>query len=1026
MQNDTRTSVLSFLFVLSGLLGLVYQIVWFKYLSSFLGNTTYAQAIVLATFMGGMAIGASLWGRWADRSRSQVAVYGWLEVAIGLLCALYPLLLEGVRSGFISVLIDLEWTGETPGVILAKSVAGMITLLPPTILMGGTLPVLVRALTRTFNGAGSVIATLYALNSLGAVIGSILGGFFFIRLVGLDATILSAAGMSVVVGVVALLISRGDRPADETPETDTAGHLYSYRQGQVATVVAGLSGAAAMMLEVAWVRMLIPILGSSTYSFTMMLVAFISGITLGGMYIARRIDRGDGLMTWLVGSQAAIALSVSLSLIVYDRLPYVVWHASTYLSRNESTYPVFLVLQFIFSFLWMFVPTFFFGVSLPVAIRIASRSRVTLGRSVGNVYTVNTVGTVVGSLLAGFVLIPLLGLSGTVQASLWVLAAGVVLIMVTEGRAISVRSRIAVSGTAAAGLLLALLWTSNTMVPSLTGVFRLINKNRTPPPSYAQFVSMYAPSDVLFYREGSSATVGVVSSALPEGSERILIINGKSDASSVSDLSTQLLLGHLPALLHERPANALVIGYGSGATVGGLLKHPLKRLDCVEISPEVVEASPYFSDVNGDPFSDDRFRLYIDDAASFIDVSPTSYDIIVSEPSNPWIAGIGSLYTVEFFERCRERMGPDGIMSQWFHMYEIDDETFQLVVRTFASVFPHVTLWQSMSADVVLIGSSKPLGISEEKLRDRLADPAVSSSLRSIGVEDGLTLLSLQMVSNLNVRTYSGDGLLNTEDHPILEFLAPRAFFVNSGVSNMDDHDERLLHASPDTYLMRRARTEPLTDREKRTIGMYHAYPQRGHPFLGFFLLSDYITRNSRDEEALRTLVDLSGRIDKQEERVGYLRTLADLSPRDPRLQAEYGWARFELRLRSGSALDQTTTAESEERVRRAISLVTDTVDTYRARLADMYFATGRFTLAMDQYARAIQLRESHPRDPYIASDKLFTRLAQCLYYTGDRTRALGYALQAATMNPANHEARDLIVTLWNEGTGTPQEQTTQ
>ncbi len=1020
MKNENRTALISFLFVLSGLLGLVYQIVWFKYLSSFLGNTTYAQSIVLATFMGGMAIGASLWGRRADRVRSQLRVYGWLELAIGAFCALYPLLLEFVRGAFVAALADQEGTGESTGVLIAKVVVSMVMLLPPTILMGGTLPVLVRAVTDRFEKAGSVIATLYALNSLGAVIGSILGGFFFIRLVGLQATILIAAILSMCIGGVALLLSRRE-PVQETGDAGSdEAIVYSSSAGTAATIVAGLSGAAAMMLEVVWVRMLIPVLGSSTYSFSLMLVAFISGITLGGLYVARIIDRTRHLPSWLLASQAAIVASVAVTLVVYDRLPYLMWHIASVLNRSESTYPVFLMLQFVLCFLWMFVPTFFFGVSLPAAIRIASRSTRTLGSTVGTVYTVNTFGTVVGSLAAGFVLIPLIGLSATVGVSMLVLTAGVLLLLVKAEPGTLPRSgRIVTVSSILLSFLLVLMFASDTMGPSLTGVFRLINKNRVPPSSYSEFVSTYAPSRVVFYEEGISATVGVVESPLDEGTERVLIINGKSDASSVSDLPTQLLLGHLPALLHGDPKTALVVGYGSGATVGGLLHHPVDRLDCVEISPEVVDASPYFEDANGDPFSDERFHLAIDDAASYIELTPHLYDIIVSEPSNPWIAGIGSLYTTEFFEQCKARMTPNGVMSQWFHMYEVDDETFTLVVRTFASVFPYVTLWESMSADILLIGSMQPLDVTMEGLRTSMQAPGVKADLERISISDPLTLMSLQVMSNRHVRAFVGDGLMNTEDHPVLEFLAPRAFFVNRGVSNMDDHDERLMHASPDTYLWRKVRTQQLSDSDMRTLGTFHAGQRRGHPFLGYFLLSDYVRRHRADSEVLETLVDLTGRIGKEAERIGYLRMLADLAPRDAQAQVDYGWARFEWQRSSGSVLDGGTTEESESRIRQAIRLAADTVDTYRVRLADLFFATGRYGLAMDQYARAIQLRESYSRDPYIASDKLFTRLAQCLYETGDRTRALGYALQAANMNPANDEARTLIATLWSEGTGT-------
>jgi tetratricopeptide (TPR) repeat protein len=365
-------------------------------------------------------------------------------------------------------------------------------------------------------------------------------------------------------------------------------------------------------------------------------------------------------------------------------------------------------------------------------------------------------------------------------------------------------------------------------------------------------------------------------------------------------------------------------------------------------------------------------------------------------------------------------------MSQWFHLYEIDDETFQLVVRTFASVFPHVTVWESMSADVLLLGSERPLAGDPASLRAVMDKPAVAAEFARIGISDPLTLLSLQIMSNRNVRAYSGDGLLNTEDRLALEYLAPRAFFVNRGVMGLDDIDERFRHPSPDTYLMRAVSEDPLTDGQKRTLGLFHSRYQRGHPLLGFFLLEDYITRHPADEEVLVSLIGVTSGLSKPEARVAYLGKLAQARPEDPRTLAEYGWALFELGQKSGSALGTVSVEAAVTSIRHAISLSGDTVDAYRVRLADMFYATGRFALAMDQYARALEIREIHEPDPYIPQDQLLTRLALCLYETGQRSRALGYALQAVNFNPANEQARSLIVSLWNEGTETSSEESGQ
>ncbi|MEK6651105.1 MAG: fused MFS/spermidine synthase, partial [Bacteroidota bacterium] len=295
MNRETRAAVVGLLFVLSGALGLIYQVAWFKYLALFLGNTTYAQTIVLATFMGGLAIGAALWGRRADRVRRPLALYGWLEVGIAAYCLLYPALLSILREFFVSTVRSAGWPSDSTTVLLFKLLISLLSLLPPTILMGGTLPVLVRFLTRTLRDAGTNVATLYFLNSFGAVVGALLAGFFMIRLIGLQATVLSAAAINLVIGLVALVLGR--RPVQDAPEIEAArdaddgGTIYGHRQTVLAILIAGISGFCAMVYEVSWVRMLIPVLGSSTYSFSLMLVAFISGIAIGSALVTRFIGR---------------------------------------------------------------------------------------------------------------------------------------------------------------------------------------------------------------------------------------------------------------------------------------------------------------------------------------------------------------------------------------------------------------------------------------------------------------------------------------------------------------------------------------------------------------------------------------------------------------------------------------------------------------------------------------------------------------------------------------------------------------
>ena len=292
LSRETVHSMIGVLFVISGALGLIYQIVWFKYLSLFLGNTTYAQTIVLATFMGGLAIGSAWWGRMVDHAKHPLRLYALLEVGIGFYCLLYPRILELLKNAFISIVISAQLPSDGTMVLLLKFLTSLCSLLIPTILMGGTLPILVRFISHKLNESGRNIAVLYFLNSLGAVIGSVLAGFFFIRILGLSTTVYTAAVMNLFIGGFALVLSAVsmEQENSKAEESENPEILFPRREIMIAGAVAGISGLAAMIYEVAWVRLLIPVLGSSTYSFSLMLVAFISGITIGSFIVSSLVQ----------------------------------------------------------------------------------------------------------------------------------------------------------------------------------------------------------------------------------------------------------------------------------------------------------------------------------------------------------------------------------------------------------------------------------------------------------------------------------------------------------------------------------------------------------------------------------------------------------------------------------------------------------------------------------------------------------------------------------------------------------------
>ena len=1012
-------SIIGLLFVISGALGLIYQIVWFKYLSLFLGNTTYAQTIVLATFMAGLALGSAWWGRKVDRSPQPLKLYALLELGIGIYCLLYPKLLELLKDTFISIIVSSQLPSGGTAVLLLKLLTSLCSLLVPTILMGGTLPILVRFISQSVEESGRNVAVLYFLNSFGAIIGSMLAGFFFIRLLGLSTTIYSAAVTNILIGGLCILFvgeeCRGWKYA-KLKNHKKQEILFPRREIILAIAVAGISGLAAMMYEVTWVRLLIPVIGSSTYSFSLMLVAFISGITIGSFIVSALVQRVKNLSLLLALCQVGIVLSMLVTLPLYARIPYEFWKVASILTRSETTYPIYLTIQFLFGFSLMIVPTIFLGMSLPVATRIAARGIDVLGKSVGNVFAVNTLGTVIGSLLAGLVLIPLIGVKHTIEVGIGCNLCAGLLVLLFTGAA----SRRQVFGALSVILFTVVIY--SVFVPNwsqgmmLFGVFRQTNTDIKPPASYEEFVNQVTPAKVLYYKEGTMATIGVIEAEPQNDKQKILIINGKPDASSHGDLPTQLLCGQLPCLLHKNPQNVLVVGMGSGITVGSILTHPVKRVDCVEIIPEMVEAVSHFDDVNYRPFSDPRTNLFIEDALAYLKLTSQKYDVIVNEPTNPWIAGVGNLFTTEFFEACKRRMNPGGLMLQWFHLYEMNDNLFKMVVRTFQSSFTYVSMWQPLDMDMIMIGSDQPISIDYDKIQTAMTVKKINEDMQRIHIPDATTLLSLEMLSPESVFRYIGVGDLNTEDHPRLEYGAPSAFFVNTGVLQLERYDERMRCDSVAIQLKKRMENKQVTDKELRNIGFYHTYLNRGNIRFGFSVLRDLQMKHPKNIGLLERLSSVSERLNFYEEALMYRKILVNLQPNEPNALDKYAWLKYNLDRQKATILTPIDVKESEDMLYKSIKLVADTIDRYRYRLGNIFFGTQRFSKAKDQYARTIQIRSEYDSDPTFQDDVVFLQLARCFDNLGQRDRAFGYAMQAVNSNPQNQEARDLVYEIWMKG----------
>ncbi|WP_241759184.1 fused MFS/spermidine synthase [Pyxidicoccus parkwayensis] len=800
------------LLFLSGATALVYELVWSKYLGNVLGNSGQAHAVVLATFMGGLALGASVFGRTADRVKNPLALYGLLELGVGLYAVAFPYVLQ---------VLERLWLVLAPGVpdgwrVAPRLLVASLSLVVPTLLMGGTLPALVRHFASSLAGVQRELARLYAVNSLGAAVGVFLAGTRLVPALGLSASAKGAAALNVLLALAALLLARRHPPSlapgESAPEVE-GGAEVAYPRVAVRAALMGvaLSGFTSMLYQVTWIRLLSIVLGASTYAFTLILTAFILGIGLGSFWLMTRAAKVDSLRLY-ARMQVALVVSLCVALPLYVRLPYYFRIARWMLTRALDTWPVFQFITFGFCCVVLLVPTFFMGAAFPAAARVATAKVSEVGRQLGGVYLWNTVGTVTGSVLGGLVLMPWWGMEGNFVAGVVAnLAAAALAFHAVPGRPAS-PARALWPVAAAAGLALVVLggmsgWALRLSTIASPRLYEYVE-------SYEKLVRDWeTDTRPISYKDDTFATVMVADTV--EG-RRFMKLNGKVDASTGNDVETQVLAGHLGALLHPRePKNVLVVGAGAAITVGSVLTHPVERLDLVEISPAVIDAARLFKDANRNAVDDPRTHVYVDDAKTFMALAPRKYDLIISEPSNPWVAGVSGLFTRDFFQTVDKHLTDDGVLVQWIHTYENRSELIRLVMRTLRDTFPHGTTWLG-PYDLILVASRKPIQLDVRQLAERMTRADVKEDLAQAEIHDVFSLLSKQVHSEQGQLEFAGQGPINTDDQNLLEYASPIAFFLGELERY---HDER---RAPDggsrLYLHDYVREHPPTARELENL----------------------------------------------------------------------------------------------------------------------------------------------------------------------------------------------------------------
>lgn len=767
-MNKRSLPVFFLIFTASGFAGLIYESIWTHYLKLFLGHAAYAQALVLAVFMGGMAIGSLLCAKYSERIGNLLTGYAVVEAVIGICAVLFhPLYAQFTDLAYARFIPAL---GSPAAVTIFKWCTAILLILPQSILLGMTFPLMTAGLLRRFPDApGSTIAMLYFTNSIGAAIGVLASGFLFIGWVGLPGTLVIAGFINITVAAVVWLESKQIQAgsatayysANTTIQNATPPFVYT-----VFLVIALLTGLSSFIYEIGWIRMLSLVLGSSTHAFELMLSAFIMGLAFGGFWIKGRIDSLDDPRRFLALVQIAMGILALATLPMYGRTFNIMAWLIKHLPKTEIGYMLFNVTSHGISMIIMLPAAFCAGMTLPLITTSLLRNGAG-EKSIGAVYGFNTIGSILGVFSAIHFAMPLLGLKGTI-----IIGAG---IDITLGIGLAwwlypswrVRTIYATVGVAA--LLMPSLWVKLDPDKMASGVYRhgtMLNSTK---------------EETIFHHDGKTATVSVTSDA-----QYVTIrTNGKPDAQLnvagigiTEDEYTTVMLGSIGTILQPKSSTAAVIGWGSGLSTHVLLTSPnIKSVDTIEIEPEIVKAAKLFGSRVHLAYDDPRSHLRIEDAKSYFSFHKTKYDLIISEPSNPWVSGVASLFTEEFYSRVRSYLNEDGLLVQWIQLYEIDMPLVASIMKALSPYFSDYIIYGANTADIIVvarptgtIGPPDPLFTSMKSLASEL------KRINILGTPD-INVRLIGSKSTLSPFINSYDITVNSDYAPVVDLYAVKSRF---------------------------------------------------------------------------------------------------------------------------------------------------------------------------------------------------------------------------------------------------------
>ena len=823
--------VLPILFFLSGATSLTFETLFTRLLTYTFGNTAHAVSTVLAAFLGGLALGAFVIGRWADRRPASLWIYGVLELLAAIYCLFTPQLFAGLTQAYVLMYHHLQLGPAALNVTRFGLSAAVIIV--PSILMGGTLPVVARLVASLRHDFEPVIDRLYAWNTFGAATGTLLATYLLMPQLGVRGTLWLACGVNGAIFLgVAFLASRS-APAAPFETTVPSPGVPSYEESAVpaSTVLlflgAFLTGAVALAYEVVWTHVLAFLIGNTVYAFGVMLFTFLCGLGWGARIVAHHVRRPDLWARWLAASQLLLGIAIYLTvplwgwipelfaqglvniaefnligigLLVLARMVYVGWKIYRFpfqgklpwsrivelavevllivlllnlnrpsLWQYEATYFVTAELfRFFCAFYLLIIPALLLGMSFPLLLNIASHAARQVGSRVGSVYAANTLGTVLGSVLTGFVILPWLGSLATLRAAASVnlllgLGFGLLGLALPRSRKI-ILTLVALS-------LVVLVWLG-------AGGWDARRMTRG---SYVYFNQGWPIDRVLYLQEDVQ---GGMTSVIEVGQTRVLLSNGKFQGNNTGEVGAQIRFALAPVLFTSHFDRALVIGLGTGNTLRTLTRFPFRQIDAIELAPHIVDAARrWFQDVNHLVFDrDPRVRLSVTDGRNFLLLSREQYNLITIEVSSIWISGEADLYNKEFYELCRARLAPDGVLQQWVQIHHMRPQDFLVILNTAAQVFPHAAFFLGPEQGL-LIASASPLGVDYSQLAGFDAEAGVRRELAVLGVPSIFTLLGemvlygdslRQAVSSLPRLSGLPADFASTDFRPYLEYQTPK------------------------------------------------------------------------------------------------------------------------------------------------------------------------------------------------------------------------------------------------------------